>query len=506
MKDKLKKLLKNPNDLKIANQIIDLINKDYKVLFVGLIGSHAHGTNTPKSDIDFKIIYSAPAELFSGVRKQYHGISILRKEEDRLKLSPDFLKNNNDKVFTIDNPELELLLKNNITHTIKYERVDKDELEFDCEAMEIGHFANQLKKSNSNILELLFLPDDAMIYISSGFQTLIDNRDKFITLESKDSFLRYTYQQIEKMLNQNRKFNYDPEEMKIRKSPLDFIKVFEGKKEKPLTKWLDENNLNQKFCGIVHIPHNHKKMMDFTKHHGKSIDVWYMLSFHLSKQLQLLSAAGHNNNLKNQKKSQYKYTLIYSLFYDRNADKRFGEEGLSEATILELKKKYKGTFKGYKGIIKEDIDGTLTSNQLRVSSIPKDETLLVILAYDQNGYSEYCKDYKNYWDWVDKRNPERYKINKGHGQGMDSKNASHSIRIIETYLEVIEEGRLRIKRPERVQYYIDVKLGKIPILDILDRCNRLKAEIEELYKINEMGLPEKIDPEFINSLLSQIRE
>jgi phosphatidylethanolamine-binding protein (PEBP) family uncharacterized protein len=61
-------------------------------------------------------------------------------------------------------------------------------------------------------------------------------------------------------------------------------------------------------------------------------------------------------------------------------------------------------FKGYKGIIKEDEEGNLVSNELRLSSIPKDEKLVAIVVYDKNAYSEYCKTYKDYWSWNKNKN------------------------------------------------------------------------------------------------------
>ena len=60
-------------------------------------------------------------------------------------------------------------------------------------------------------------------------------------------------------------------------------------------------------------------MMEFIKYHGETVDIWYMLSFHLSKQLQYLAAIGHNDNLKNKNPNNYRYTQIYALFYDKES-------------------------------------------------------------------------------------------------------------------------------------------------------------------------------------------
>ena len=45
----------------------------------------------------------------------------------------------------------------------------------------------------------------------------------------------------------------------------------------------------------------------------------------------------------------------------------------------------------------------MTSNDLRMSSIPKSEIMKYeILIYNKDGYQSYCKDYKEYWEWVEK--------------------------------------------------------------------------------------------------------
>lgn len=70
---------------------------------------------------------------------------------------------------------------------------------------------------------------------------------------------------------------------------------------------------------------------------------------------------------------------------------------------------------GYRGITNDDD----TSNEVRLSSIPKGEEPVATMIYNKDGYTKYCKDYKEYWDWVDKRNDDRYNTNQEHGKGYD---------------------------------------------------------------------------------------
>ena len=69
----------------------------------------------------------------------------------------------------------------------------------------------------------------------------------------------------------------------------------------------------------------------------------------------------------------------------------------------------------YAGIINKDE----TSNTVRLSSIPKGEKPIGVLYFNLDGYSMYCKKYKEYWDWVDKRNEHRYNSNINSGASYD---------------------------------------------------------------------------------------
>ena len=68
---------------------------------------------------------------------------------------------------------------------------------------------------------------------------------------------------------------------------------------------------------------------------------------------------------------------------------------------------------GFRGIIADD------SNTVRHSEIPKNYPMLAFLYFNLNGYSSYCKEYNEYWEWVGKRNPHRYNDNIKNDNGYD---------------------------------------------------------------------------------------
>ena len=53
---------------------------------------------------------------------------------------------------------------------------------------------------------------------------------------------------------------------------------------------------------------------------------------------------------------------------------------------------------GFQGII-----ASVESNEISLSSVPKELNTVAYLYVNHDGYSSYCKDYREYWEWVEKR-------------------------------------------------------------------------------------------------------
>lgn len=139
---------------------------------------------------------------------------------------------------------------------------------------------------------------------------------------------------------------------------------------------------------------------------------------------------------------------MYSLFYD--AESKFGYHGIA---------------------IKE------TANEVSLSSIPKGQQALVYLFWNMEAYSLYCKEYKEYWGWVEERNDNRYQTNLNHGKNYDSKNMMHTIRLLQVAEEILRDGKLNVKRSNREQL-LDIKLGNMDYDDLLAMADKLMESIE----------------------------
>ena len=153
---------------------------------------------------------------------------------------------------------------------------------------------------------------------------------------------------------------------------------------------------------------------------------------------------------------------------------------------------------GYKGIIQKE-----NSNEVSLSSIPKNEKLIGYLSCNQDGYSKYCKEYTEYWSWIEKRNEDRYDTNQKHGKNYDSKNMMHTIRLLQTAEQILSTGKLNIHVSNREEL-LHIKAGNKEYDDLLEMAENLIASIENHYTTSTF--PEKPDEAKAIQTLIKIRE
>jgi len=160
---------------------------------------------------------------------------------------------------------------------------------------------------------------------------------------------------------------------------------------------------------------------------------------------------------------------------------------------------YKHSRPIYKGIVNED----LTSNELRLTSIPKGQVPIAIFSYNKDGYTAYCKDYKEYWEWVENRNPDRYETNQEHGKGYDSKNLMHCHRLLDMSLEILNGEGIIVRRPNREEL-LKIRRGDVEYDELLENAEAKLKKMEELFMKSK--LPSKVDRDFTNRLLIGMRK
>lgn len=337
---------------------------------------------------------------------------------------------------------------------LKYKEQVNDDSN-DTVIYELRRFLSLLGTNNPTVLELLNTPEDCVIYKDPAFDFILENREKFITKLCANSFGGYAKQQISKAKGQDKKQNWEKDKV-TRKDVLDFVYVIEGEKSIPWKVWNEDFNYEEKFIGVVNVP-----------------------------------------NARD----------IYAVYYDNEAKKMFSENESEDSRnlLIKLRKELGQPMGfGYKGLVKTgEGANSAESNQLRLSSIPKGEDPICVITYNKDGYTQHCKDYLSYQEWLEKRNEARWVDVKSHGQKIDGKNMMHCKRLMGMAREIAEGKGIVVRRPD-AEYLISIRKGEIDLQTLIDGVETEIKEIDRLF--NESGLPDKVDMEFIHNLIVKIRK
>jgi hypothetical protein len=144
-----------------------------------------------------------------------------------------------------------------------------------------------------------------------------------------------------------------------------------------------------------------------------------------------------------------------------------------------------------------------SGNDVRLSSIPKKLEPKALMSYNKDGYSIYCKDYAQYWDWVERRNNVRYQNTLEHGKNYDAKNMMYTFRLLNMAEEIATEKRINVFRKDR-DLLLKIRTGEFLYEEMVEMAQEKMIKIEELFAASD--LPDRPDRVEINRLLIKMRE
>lgn len=152
---------------------------------------------------------------------------------------------------------------------------------------------------------------------------------------------------------------------------------------------------------------------------------------------------------------------------------------------------------GYNGIVRDS-----TANEVCLSAIPKDVMPVGYLHFNADAYSAYCKEYRQYWDWVKRRNEQRYADNSAHGHDYDAKNMMHTFRLLQQAEEILRTGKLTIRRPNREEL-LAIKYGSHSHAALLQKAGEWMQKVELAFAGS--ALPEEPAKVLLEHTLVKIR-
>ncbi|RSK24216.1 DNA polymerase beta superfamily protein [Hymenobacter metallilatus] len=167
---------------------------------------------------------------------------------------------------------------------------------------------------------------------------------------------------------------------------------------------------------------------------------------------------------------------LYALFVDETPDRRHG----------------------YRGLLRD----AETSQDVLLSAVPKGEMPVAYLSFNRNGYSTYCRVFREYQEWEQKRNPERYQNTVQHGKNYDAKNMLHVFRLLGMAEEIATTGRLHVRRPNR-EFLLHIRRGEFEYEQLVTEAEALVGRVEAAFAT--AALPETPDKAAAEQLLVQVR-
>lgn len=143
------------------------------------------------------------------------------------------------------------------------------------------------------------------------------------------------------------------------------------------------------------------------------------------------------------------------------------------------------------------------SDDVQLSSIPKDIEPLVTMNFNKDGYSVYCREYKEYKEWEEKRNQVRYESTLSHGKSYDAKNMMHTFRLLNMAEEIAVYKQVNVHREDR-DFLLEIRSGMYEFDTLMQMVDEKMGKIKALYE--KSTLPELPDIKKAENVLIQIRE
>jgi len=116
-------------------------------------------------------------------------------------------------------------------------------------------------------------------------------------------------------------------------------------------------------------------------------------------------------------------------------------------------------------------------------------------------YINALNEWNAYQTWKKKRNKDRMKLEKDYGY--DTKHAMHLVRLMRMCIEILEEGRVKVYRPDREELK-SIRNGAWTYDQIIQYAKECEQKVAELYETTK--LPKNPDRAFLDQLCYNLVE
>lgn len=144
-----------------------------------------------------------------------------------------------------------------------------------------------------------------------------------------------------------------------------------------------------------------------------------------------------------------------------------------------------------------------SADDVQLSSIPKGLAHLAVMTFNKDGYSSYCREYREYKVWEENRNPARFAHNRSLGKDYDTKNMMHLFRLLHMAEEIALYREMQVHRPDR-EFLLSIRNGAYTFDELSGMATSKLEKLQQSYA--DSTLPDYPDAELAERMLVRLRE
>lgn len=119
----------------------------------------------------------------------------------------------------------------------------------------------------------------------------------------------------------------------------------------------------------------------------------------------------------------------------------------------------------------------------------------------EKAYRNALKEWNQFLEWQKNRNPKRAELEAKYG--FDAKHAMHLVRLMTMCEEILSQGKLIVKRPDR-DFLLSIKNGEWSYDELIAWADYQDIKLDKLK--DQSSLPDKVDRDFLDKLCVELIE